>query len=126
MNTIFITDLRLKTRIGIYAWERALPQSLKLDLEIGVASDQAFVSDDFSDALDYAAVVARLRLYAAEHGHQLMERFAQGAADIVLGEFRAAWVKLRVAKLAALPGVREIGVAIERRRTQDPSSPTAL
>jgi dihydroneopterin aldolase len=115
MNTIFIQDLRLRTRIGIYAWERALPQTLKLDVELGLASDEAFRSDDFADALDYAAVVARLNVYAGDHGHQLMERFAQGVADIVLGEFSAAWVKVRVAKLAALAGVKEIGVAIERR-----------
>jgi dihydroneopterin aldolase len=106
MNTIFIQDLRLSTRIGIYDWERALPQTLKLDLELGLASDQAFRSDDFNDALEYAA----------EHGYQLMERFAQGIADIVLGEFPATWVRVRVAKLSALPGVKEIGVAIERRR----------
>jgi dihydroneopterin aldolase len=116
MNTIFIQDLRLQTRIGIYAWERALPQTLKLDLELGLASDKAFYSDDFSDALDYAAVVARMRVYAGNHGHLLMERFAQGVADIVLGEFAAAWVKVRVAKIAALAGVKEIGVAIERQR----------
>ena len=32
----------------------------------------------------------------------------------MLDEFGAQSVKLRVAKLGALPGVREIGVAIER------------
>ena len=34
----------------------------------------------------------------------------------MLGEFGAPWVKVRVAKLGALPGVKEIGVAIERQR----------
>ena len=116
MNTIFIQDLRVTTRIGIYAWERELPQTLKLDLELGLASDKAFHSDDFNDALDYAAVVARLQRYAGEHGHQLMERFAQGVADVLLAEFAATWVSVRVAKLAALPGVKEIGLVIERRR----------
>ncbi|MBK9674347.1 MAG: dihydroneopterin aldolase [Betaproteobacteria bacterium] len=40
MNTIFIQDLRLTARIGIYAWERGLPQTLQLDLELGLASDK--------------------------------------------------------------------------------------
>lgn len=116
MNTIFITDLRVSTRVGVYDWERALPQTLRLDVELGLASDRAFASDDFADALDYSAVVARLKEHAASHGCRLLERFAQQAADIVLGEFAATWVKVRVAKLGALPGVKEIGVAIERRR----------
>ena len=116
MNTIFVQDLRVTTRIGIYAWERELPQTLQIDLELGLASDEAFASDDFNDALDYAAVVARINRYAGEHGHQLMERFAQGIADLVLAEFAASWIRVRVAKLAALPNVKALGVSIERRR----------
>jgi hypothetical protein len=35
---------------------------------------------------------------------------------LVLVEFGAPWVKVRVAKLAALAGVRELGIEIERSR----------
>ena len=116
MNTIFIHDLRLKTRIGVYEWEQHLPQTLRLDVELGLPSDVAFRSDDFGDALDYSAIVKRLQRLAADHPHRLLERFAQAVADIVLVEFSAPWVKVRVAKLAPIAGVRELGVAIERRR----------
>jgi len=116
MNSIFIHDLRLDTRIGVYEWEEHLPQTLRLDLEIGLSSDAAFRSDQLADALDYAAVVGRLRALAADHPHRLMERFAQAVADVVLGEFAAASVKVRVAKLAPIAGVKELGVAIERRK----------
>ena len=116
MDIIFIDDLRVSTRIGVYAWERELPQTLKLDLELELASDKAFRSDDFADALDYAAVVARIKAYALAHEHPLLERFAQGVADIVRGEFGAPWVRVRVAKLGQLPGVKELGVEIERNR----------
>ena len=119
MNAIFIHDLRVETRIGVYEWEQALPQTVKLDLEIGLPSDAAFRSDDLGDALDYSVVVKRLQALAAEHPHRLMERFAEAIGDIVLAEFGAPWVKVRVAKLAPLPGVRELGVTIERRRAQD-------
>jgi dihydroneopterin aldolase len=116
MNTIFIHDLRLETRIGVYDWEQHLPQTLRLDLELGLPSDLPFRSDDFNDALDYAAVVKRVQSLAANHPHKLMERFAQAVADIVLLEFNAPWVKVRVAKLAPVAGVKELGVAIERTR----------
>jgi dihydroneopterin aldolase len=59
--------------------------------------------------------VQSIQALAARHPHRLLERFAEAVADIVLNDFRAAWVRVRVAKLGALPGVREIGVAIERR-----------
>jgi dihydroneopterin aldolase len=116
MNTIFIHDLRVETRIGVYDWERHLPQTLRLDIELGFASDQVFRTGDFADALDYSAVVTRVQAFSADHPHQLLERFAQAIADILLSEFATPWIKLRVAKLAPMRGVKELGVAIERRR----------
>ena len=117
MDTIFIHDLRVTTTIGVYSWEARLPQTIRLDLEIGMPSDKPFTTGQFADALDYAAVVKRLQAFAADHPHQLLERFAQAIADIVQGEFGAPWVKVRVAKLAAIPGVRELGIEIERTRS---------
>ena len=58
--------------------------------------------------------MARIRAFANDHDHALLERFAEALASLVLDEFGAQSVKVRVAKLGALPGVREIGVAIER------------
>ena len=115
MNTIFIHDLRVSTRVGVYAWERELAQTVRLDVEFSIPSAAAFASDDFADALDYSAVVTRLKALAADHPHHLLERFAQAVADIVLGEFGSPWVRVRVAKLAPIPGVKELGVQIERR-----------
>lgn len=116
MNTIFIHDFRVATKVGVYDWERKVQQTIRLDLEIGLASDAAFRSGKLSDTLDYAAVVDRLRSFAADHPYPLLERFAEAIAQMILSEFGAAWVKVRVAKPSALVGVKEIGVAIERHR----------
>jgi dihydroneopterin aldolase len=116
MNRIFIHDLRLSTRIGALAPEREAPQPLRLDLELGLASDEAFRSDRLADTIDYAAVVRQVCRFADEHRFHLLERFAEGIADLVLATFPACCVKVRVAKLGAIPGVREIGITIERRR----------
>ena len=116
MNAIFIHDLRVETRIGIYDWERHVAQTVRLDIELGLVSDEVFRTGDFADALDYAAVVKRLQAFAADHPHQLLERYAQAIAELLMNEFGAPWVKVRVAKLAAIPGVKELGVVIERGR----------
>jgi len=114
MNAIFIHDLRVETRIGIYEWERRLAQIVRLDIELGLPRDDVFRTGDFADALDYAAVVKRVQAFAADHPHQLMERYAQAIADLLMGEFGAPWVKVRVAKLAPIAGVKELGIVIER------------
>ena len=116
MNAIFIHDLRVETRIGIYEWEKHVAQTVRLDIDLGLASDAVFRTGDFADALDYAAVVKRLQAFAADHPHQLLERYAQAIAELLMNEFGAPWVKVRVAKLAAIPGVKELGVVIERGR----------
>jgi dihydroneopterin aldolase len=114
VNRIFINDLRLETRIGVYAWEQNLAQPLLVNLEFDLPSATAFSSDRFEDALDYTAVVKRLRTLAADHRHKLLERFAEAIAEVLCVEFGAPWASVRVAKLAPLSGVRQIGVAIER------------
>jgi dihydroneopterin aldolase len=114
MDTIFIHDLRIETKVGVYAWERELPQTVRIDLDITLPSRRAFETGELADAIDYSAVVSRIRAFARTHGHALLEPFAEAIAALVLVEFGAPTVKLRVAKLGALPGVREIGVAIER------------
>jgi 7,8-dihydroneopterin aldolase/epimerase/oxygenase len=114
MNAIFIHDLRVETKIGVYEWERHLRQTIRIDLEFGLPSARPFSSGDFADAVDYAAVVDRIKALAANNPHPLVERFAESIAQLVLVEFGAPSVKVRVAKLAPLPGVRELGVMIER------------
>ena len=114
MNTIFIQELRVETRIGVYAWEQHLAQPLMIDLELALPSTKAFTSDDLADALDYAAVVKRIQAFAANHPHKLLERFAEALADLVRAEFGSPWVRVRVAKLAPVAGVKRLGVVIER------------
>ena len=114
MNRIFISDLRVVTRIGIYDWEQRLSQPLLINLDIEPGSAAACASDNFADALDYAAVVARVKAFAAEHPHKLLERFAAALADLLRAEFGARWVSVSVAKPAPIAGVRQIGVVVER------------
>ena len=59
MNTIFIHDLRLATRIGVYDWERELPQTIRIDVDIELPSARPFESGELADSVDYAAVVNR-------------------------------------------------------------------
>ena len=114
MNTIFVQELRVETRIGVYAWEQHLTQPLLIDLELALPSARAFTTDDFADALDYAAVVKRIQAFAADHPHKLLERFAEALADLLRAEFGSPWVRVRVAKVAPVAGVKRLGVVIER------------
>jgi 7,8-dihydroneopterin aldolase/epimerase/oxygenase len=114
MNTIFIQDLRVETRIGVYEWEQHIAQPLLLNIEFEMPSAKAFTSDKLRDTVNYAAIIQRLQALAADHPHKLQERFCEAVAEILRGEFGAPWVKVSVAKLAPIPGVKQIGVTAER------------
>jgi dihydroneopterin aldolase len=114
MNAIFIQDLRIETRIGVYEWEQHLAQPLLLNIEFEVPSAKPFTSDKLADTVNYAAIVQRLQVLAADHPHKLLERFGDAVAEVVRSEFGAPWVKVSVAKLAPMPGVKQIGVTVER------------
>ncbi|MDR1647603.1 MAG: dihydroneopterin aldolase [Zoogloeaceae bacterium] len=114
MDIIFIEALRLKTWIGIYPREKAMPQTVVLDLEIShLPLDGA--TDDLHATIDYAAVVARLKTELAERHFNLLETLAEWIAALVLTEFSAAQVRVRIAKLGVLKDVGRVGVQIERQ-----------
>jgi len=116
MDIIFIEELRAEARVGIHPREQALPQPIEISLEIGVDTAAARTSDDLRDTVDYASVVARLREELARCHFKLLEALAEHIANLVLKEFGCQRVKVSVAKIGILAGVRRVGVRIERSR----------
>lgn len=114
MDTIFISELRIETRIGIYAWEQQAPQIVQLDLEIGLRGKHAADSDRIEDTIDYAKVVAAIRQLFVEQHFSLLEHAAESIANLVIRDFRAPWLRVSIAKLAPLTGVKKLGISIER------------
>jgi 7,8-dihydroneopterin aldolase/epimerase/oxygenase len=114
MDIIFIEELRAETWIGIYPREKAMPQTVEISLQIGVSTASAGASDDIRDTVDYAVVVERLRSDLAASHFNLLEKLAEHVATDLLENFAAQWVRISVAKLGMMPGVKRVGVIIER------------
>ena len=116
MDTIFISELKIKTKLGVPAWERMVAQTIILDIEIGYDLSAAGKSDAIADTIDYGAVVARIHDTLKEHSFQLVEALAEHICQLILGEFDALSVKVKVAKPGILAGVKALGVVIERSK----------
>ena len=113
MDTIFISDFRVEILIGVYEWERRVPQTVQLDLELALPSRDKR-SDRIGDTIDYAKVVARIEESLTQNRFLLVEALAEHIAQLVLNEFGAPWIRASVTKLGALKGVKRLGVTIER------------
>ena len=118
MDIIFLHDFRVKTLIGIYPWERIVPQTIQIDLEIALPSSRACQSDDIHDALDYALIIERISNILKEKHFSLLEALAEHIAQVILTEFHSPWVSVSVAKLGIIRGVKKLGVCIERKADQ--------
>lgn len=114
MDIIFLHDFKAKTLIGIYPWERIVPQTIQLDLEIALPTSRACQSDKIEDALDYALIIERINEILANRHFSLLEALAEHIAQTILTEFHSPWVKVSVAKLGIIRGVKKLGVCIER------------
>jgi len=114
MDIIFIYELKAKTLIGIYPWERKVAQTVQLDLEIALPTSKPCQTDNFEDTLDYASIVKRINESLSQKQFSLLEALAEHIAQIILTEFESPWTKVSVAKLSMIRDVKKVGVCIER------------
>ncbi len=115
MDKIFLRGMKADTLIGVYDWERERLQTLVLDLDIGVPEKSA-LSDDIGDTVHYGEVCEAVRNSLREQDFLLLEVLAEHVAKLILEDFNALWVRVRIIKPGILPDVKEVGVEIERSK----------
>lgn len=127
LDLIFIDGYRGETVIGIHPSELHATQPLHIDLVAGLPRAGACASDCIADTIDYGVVRGRLDELMHDHGVQLLEALAERIARLLLIDFGAAWVRVRITKPRKFDNVQAVGVQIERRRSdlrEDPAAPT--
>jgi len=111
---IFITELKVETVIGVFAWERRVRQTLLIDLEMATNISAAARHDDLDQALDYKQISKRLRQHIQASRCRLLETLAEQLVEILREEFGVTWLRLRLSKPGALRGARDVGLLLER------------
>jgi len=116
--TIELCGIVLHGRHGVLDWERREGQRFLVDVELDLADEAAARSDRIEDAVDYRAVVARVREVSDARAYHLLEAFASALADALLAELPVVAVRVRVRKPDVVldPPVEHAAVSVERRR----------
>ncbi|XXQ68488.1 dihydroneopterin aldolase [Neisseriaceae bacterium B1] len=114
MDKIFLHGMKAETLIGVYDWERTQTQTLVFDLDIAMPQAVAD-NDDIAQTIHYGDVCQRLRDELKERNFLLLESLAEYTTALILDEFNASWVRVKIVKPGILPNVREVGVEIERQ-----------
>ena len=112
METQFIEikALEVRTFIGVPDEERAMAQSVWIDLKIVSAVPFDKCADDVQNTIDYAAVAVAIEKLALEKPRRLIETLAEEIKNLVLVAFDAVEVFVRVRK-RILPNARWVAVA---------------
>lgn len=112
---VFLRDMVLPARIGIYEHEHATPQRVRVNVDLGVdeGSEEA---DELVHVVDYERVADAVRAIVAEGHVRLVETLAERIARACLADPRVRFTRVRVEKLDVFPDAVSAGVEVERTR----------
>jgi dihydroneopterin aldolase len=101
-HSLFLKDLSLPVRLGWPAEERAVPQEVRISLELRFPSPPpGTVSDDLEDTICYAELSESLRTLATSQEFKLLERLGAELFKAAKKEVRGrALLALEVKKVA--------------------------
>jgi FolB domain-containing protein len=116
MDRILISDLLVRSIVGINDDERREKQDVLINLALFADLEKAGKSDRFEDAMDYRAVKKKVMALAENSRFFLVEALAEAIASLCLEDPRVKSVQVRVEKPTALRFARSVGVEITRNR----------
>ena len=112
MDKLIITELRTKTKIGVYAWEKKIVQTLLIDLEIPL--DLTHFNDQLENTLDYAKLCKTITSFIESNTFDLIETVAEQIALLIKSNFSVQTLIVKVSKPNAIPNARNVTVSIVR------------
>jgi FolB domain-containing protein len=117
MDKVLIQDLHVQAILGVNDWERETLRDICINVTLYTDTHPAARSDDIVDCVDYSQVAKDIRALVQAAHRYTIEALAQDIASLCLNQPGVKKVTVRVEKPAAVPGVRSVGVEIERRRS---------
>jgi phosphoglycolate phosphatase len=110
---IEITDLEIKSRIGVPEEERAEFQPLSVTLRFQISPSFRSLTDDVNQTVDYAAVAAAISEVAQASQARLIETLVENLADRIWNLFPLRRLEVELSKFA-LPAARKVRVRTSR------------
>jgi dihydroneopterin aldolase len=112
---VFVRDLVLSARIGVYQHEKLATQRVRINLEL-VCTEHPAINDDLNNVVNYGELVTQVRAIV-DAGHiNLVETLADRIAQACLVDRRVQSAKVRIEKLDVFEEADSVGVEIERTR----------
>jgi D-erythro-7,8-dihydroneopterin triphosphate epimerase len=102
MAIVYIKNLRLRTIIGIFDWEREHQQEIILNIKIKFDDSLAAKSDDINDTIDYKKMKHKIMEKAENSSFYLIEKLSEFILDIIMEDPKVIAARLKLDKPHAL------------------------
>ena len=117
MDSIIIEGLKVDTVVGCFNWERQIIQPLMLDLTLMTNLEQASLSDELSDTMNYAEICE----ISAQVIQKAQPKLIEHAAKLVINALFTTYpaidsIIITVRKPAIIPQANSVGIRLERHR----------
>jgi dihydroneopterin aldolase len=118
---VFIRDLVLDARIGVYPEEKGGRQPIRINISFEMRDDgldhpDGIGPDDIMRVVDYDGMTKRVRALIGRAHVQLVETMAEQIARLCLNDPRVISARVSVEKLTVFADAASAGVEIERSR----------
>ena len=111
---IRIKNLRLRTIIGVYDWERTRPQEILINIVLYGDLTKAGDTDNIEDSINYKTISKGAQSLAENCERLTVEALASDIANYCLDSPGVKKVTVRVEKPGAVRFAESVGVEIER------------
>ena len=116
LRHVFVKDLRIEARLGIYPEEKVRPQKIIVNIDLSVREGKDPLSDDIKNVVSYEIVVKKVEEIVASGHVGLAETLAELIAAACLRDRRVMAARVRIEKPDIIPNARSVGIEIERLR----------
>ncbi|PPI87828.1 dihydroneopterin aldolase [Candidatus Pantoea edessiphila] len=114
MDILFIEQLVVFTKIGVYDWEQNIKQKLILDIEM--ICDNKILNEKYSigNYLNYSDVSEAVLIYLETNCFLLIEKVAEDVANLLMQRFNSLGVHIKVSKPNAIAQAKQVSIKIKR------------
>lgn len=116
MTTIKIKNLRVKTVIGAFGFERDIKQELIVNLKVKFDDSKAAFTDNLADTLDYKNLKRSVINTIQSSSFHLLEALSEKILDTVMENPIVAKVEIEIDKPGALKFVDSVSLSKKRKR----------
>lgn len=111
---IRIKNLRLRTVIGIYDWEKKIKQDVILNIKIEFDGRQASQTDNIDDSVNYKTITKQIIALVEENSFGLVEKIVGDVLDVIMAIPKVVSASVEVDKPGALRYTDSVSVEDSR------------